>query len=212
MKSRYRLKKWVVISIYLIAFGAIATSLYLVGKTLKSMNFSTETLSYVYRGIIDDSIPVVNEIKDNIYKPYEKENVEIIINYYDKDQSPEEQEKSLIKYQNIYMPNTGILYGSDESFDVVATLDGTIESITPDEIMGNIITIRHKNNLTTIYQSLNTVDVLVGDYVKKGDIIGTSGSNKVDSSKEYMLLFEVDYNGTTLNPNKYYEMAIEEFE
>ena len=104
------------------------------------------------------------------------------------------------------MPNTGVLYASDSPFDVLNVLDGTVEDITADDIMGNIVTIKHSNNLTTIYQSLNEVNVIVGDVLKQGDIIGTSGSNKIKTDSENMLLFEVIYNGTNINPEKFYQM------
>jgi murein DD-endopeptidase MepM/ murein hydrolase activator NlpD len=51
---------------------------------------------------------------------------------------------------------------------------------------------------------------MIGDTVKQGDLIGTSGSNKVESSSENMLLFEVENNGTYINPEKFYEMKLEE--
>ena len=115
-------------------------------------------------------------------------------------------EKSLILYNNTYMPNTGILYKANESFDVIAVLDGTVIDITADEIMGNIVTVKHSNNLTTIYQSLNEVKVLVGDLLKQGDVIGNSGINKIDSTSENMLLFEVISNGEYIDPENFYQM------
>ena len=109
-------------------------------------------------------------------------------------------------YQNTYMPNTGILYKSTEDFDVLAVLDGTVTDITADEIMGNVITIKHSNGLSTIYQCLNEVNVLIGDLVKQGDVLGTSGTNKIDSSSNNMLLFEVINDGEYLNPETFYQM------
>jgi stage II sporulation protein Q len=172
----------------------------------------TITLSYVYRGLYEDANPVVNVTNDKISKPYEDQKVTIVKNYYDKDGEEQAQQSALIYYENTYMPNTGVLYGSDETFDVISCLDGTVEDITADEIMGNIVTIKNSNNLTTIYQSLNEVKVLVGDTIKQGDVIGTSGSNKIDSTKENMLLFEVSYNGEYINPETFYTKNINELE
>lgn len=108
------------------------------------------------------------------------------------------------------MPNTGILYSNKESFDVVSVLDGTVESVVADEIMGNIVTVKHSNNLTTVYQCLNEVHVITGDLIKQGDVIGTSGINKLESSSENMLLFEVIEGGEYINPDTFYNMKIEE--
>ena len=213
MKKKYKLKGWVVFSVYVVSIVTIISSLYLVGKTLQGMIYSNESLSYVYRGLIDDAVPVISTAKNKkIIMPYQDETVKIIKNFYDKDSDNVTQENSLILYENTYMPNTGILYGSDNVFDVIAVLDGTIESVTTDDILGNIITIRHTNNLTTTYESLNNVDVIVGQAVNQGDIIGKSGTNKVDSSASSMMLFEVNFNGNNINPSKIYDKEINELE
>ena len=213
MKKKYKLKGWVVFSVYVVSIVTIISSLYLVGKTLQGMIYSNESLSYVYRGLIDDAVPVISTTKNKkIIMPYQDETVKIIKNFYDKDSDNITQENSLILYENTYMPNTGIMYGSDNVFDVLAVLDGTIESVTTDDILGNIITIRHTNNLTTTYESLNNVDVIVGQAVNQGDIIGKSGTNKVDASASSMMLFEVNFNGNNINPSKIYDKEINELE
>ena len=213
MKKKYKLKGWVVFSVYAVSIVTIISSLYLVGKTLQGMIYSNESLSYVYRGLIDDAVPVISTTKNKkIIMPYQDETVKIIKNFYDKDSDNITQENSLILYENTYMPNTGIMYGSDNVFDVLAVLDGTIESVTTDDILGNIITIRHTNNLTTTYESLNNVDVIVGQAVNQGDIIGKSGTNKVDASDSSMMLFEVNFNGNNINPSKIYDKEINELE
>lgn len=213
MKKKYKLKGWVVFSVYVVSIVTIISSLYLVGKTLQGMIYSNESLSYVYRGLVDDAVPVISTTKNKkIIMPYQDETVKIIKNFYDKDSDNITQENSLILYENTYMPNTGIMYGSDNVFDVLAVLDGTIESVTTDDILGNIITIRHTNNLTTTYESLNNVDVIVGQAVNQGDIIGKSGTNKVDASASSMMLFEVNFNGNNINPSKIYDKEINELE
>ena len=210
MKTKYKLKGWVVAAVYLLSIGAILSSLFLVNRILKARVYSNEALSYVYKGLFEDVTPVVKYSSDKVVKPFESENIEVLKNFYDKDGAAETQEKSLIMYQNTYMPNTGILYKSDTEFEVIAVLDGTVADIVSDEIMGNIVTIKHSNNLTTVYQCLNEVNVLIGDLVKQGDVIGTSGSNKVEPESENMLLFEVINNGEYINPDAFYEMKIEE--
>lgn len=211
MKPKYKLKSWVVLCVYMISIGAIVASLFLVGKTLKSTGLSYDNLSYVFRGIIkNNEVPVVNYQNEGIIKPYLNENVVIAIGFYDKNDDAKVQEKSLILYKQTYMPNTGILYTNDQSFEIINVLDGTVEEIIADDIMGNIVTIKHSNNLTTVYQSLNEVNVIVGDIVKQADVIGTSGVNKIKTDSENMLLFEVLYNGVNINPENFYQMNIKD--
>ena len=51
---------------------------------------------------------------------------------------------------------------------------------------------------------------MTGDLIKQGDVIGTSGINKLESSSENMLLFEVIKGGEYINPDTFYNMKIEE--
>ena len=177
---------------------------------MKGSFYTEDNLSYVYHGIFEDPVPVVKYKDDKIIKPFNSEDVNVLKKYYDKDAESNVQEESLLFYQNTYMPNTGILYSNKESFDVVSVLDGTVESVVADEIMGNIVTVKHSNNLTTVYQCLNEVHVMTGDLIKQGDVIGTSGINKLESSSENMLLFEVIKGGEYINPDTFYNMKIEE--
>ena len=106
------------------------------------------------------------------------------------------------------MPNTGILYSSDKEFNVVATQEGEVSIVKEDEILGTIIEIKHSNNIVTIYQSVKNVNVSVGDKVKQGDLIATSGSNKLENEKENCLHFEVYQNGNLINPENYYNLEL----
>ena len=74
MNKKYKLKGWVVFSVYAISIITIISSLYLVGKTLEGMIYSNESISYVYRGIIDDAVPVVSTTKSKKFiMPYQDE-------------------------------------------------------------------------------------------------------------------------------------------
>ena len=106
------------------------------------------------------------------------------------------------------MQNTGVLYTNNEKFDVVSVLDGTVTSITKDEILGNVVEILHNTELITIYSCLDEVLVKVGDNVKQNDVIGNSGPVNTDKSYENALLFEVNYKGTIINPIEFYNMKI----
>lgn len=208
--KKYRLKSWVVISVYLLAVGAIISSLYLVGKVLKSSLYDDTNLSYIYHDLIRSTAVVNSSADEKIIKPFTLEEVSVVKGFYEKDAESKTQEQALIYYENTYMPNTGVLYGAKNSFDVISVADGTVESIVADELIGNIVTIKHTNNLISRYESINEVNVMVGDALKKGDVIGTAGENKIDSTYDYMLLFEVEHNGTFVNPENIFGMNVKE--
>ena len=208
--KKYSLKSWVVISVYLLAVGAIVSSLYLVGKVLKSSLYDDTNLSYIYHDLIRSTAVVNSSADEKIIKPFTLEEVSVVKGFYEKDAESKTQEQALIYYENTYMPNTGVLYGAKNSFDVISVADGTVESIVADELIGNIVTIKHTNNLISRYESINEVNVMVGDALKKGDVIGTAGENKIDSTYDYMLLFEVEHNGTFVNPENIFGMNVKE--
>ena len=142
-----------------------------------------------------------------IVRPYTSANVHIETYFYDVDASAEDQQKSLIYFENTYMKNTGVLYQADETFDCVAVLNGTVLNIKKDDILGNVVEIEHNANLRTIYYSLGEVQVQVGEVLNQGDLIGTSGENNINNQQSN-LLFEVYYNGTLLNPEEFYQMDV----
>lgn len=147
--------------------------------------------------------PTINETKA-IIRPYTSQEVSATIPYYNIDGTNDEQAAALIYYEGIYMQNTGVLYTSNNQFDVVSILDGTIKNVKEDSLMGNIVEIEHTNNLTTVYQSLGEVKVSVGDKVSQGDVIATSGQNKITTDTSNALHFEVFYKGEVFNPEEFY--------
>lgn len=207
--KKLKLKRWVVTSIYIFAISLITVSLMYVSKTLNA-NIEGETLSYVFKDFINDDVPVISYTNESIIKPFDSETVEINKNFYDKSSDAETQENSLIYYQNTYMPNTGILYSSNEEFEIKAVLDGNVTNVLEDEILGTHIEITHSNNLVTKYYSVKDVNVIIGSAVKQGDIIAKSGKNNISSDSENMLLFEVENNGINLNPENFYQMNLED--
>ena len=152
----------------------------------------------------DTNITPTVSVTKNIIRPYTSTDVTATIPYYNIDGTNDEQAAALIYYEGIYMQNTGVLYTSNNAFDVVSILDGTVKNIKEDSLMGNIVEIEHTNNLTTVYQSLGEVKVKVGDTVKQGDIIATSGQNKITTDTSNALHFEVFYKGEVFNPEEFY--------
>lgn len=206
---KYRLKKWVLPSVYALSIGVILVSLVFIGKYMATDYEATDLSNYVSDKVVeDDTLEVVTPTNETVDHPYLKENVVIAKNYYDKNASEEDQIKSLIYYKNTYMQNTGILYNSKEEFDVVSVLDGTVTSITEDEILGKVVEIAHSTELITIYHCLGEVNVNVGDNVKQNDVIGKSGKVNIDEGYDNALLFEVNYKGSIINPTEFYNMQV----
>lgn len=211
--KRLRLKRWVIPSFAALLLTSILITYNFVSEFMNH-NFEPEQ-DYVTDTIVTKSQPVNKEIekepkqnespKKIFVKPV-ADDISITKYYYNKDSDEERQQKSLIKYSNIYMPNTGLLYSNDEEFDIYATKAGKITNIKDDEILGKIIEIEHDNNIVTIYQSIKDPTVKVGQKVNAGDVIAKSGSNKLENEKDNCLHFEVYKEGSLINPEEFFQM------
>lgn len=209
--DKRKFKKFVVPTIYTLSIAAVFLSIILLGKTFNSLFSIDENKEEVIDVIDKPSIPVVNVEEDKqIIKPFTNEGISVIKNFYNKNSEEKQQQESLIYYENTYMQSTGVLYSHSEVFDIVAVLDGTVSNIKEDDLLGKIVEIKHSTNLTTVYQSLSTVDVKVGNAINQGDKIGISGTNKVDTTTENQLLFEVYHKGLLVDPIEFYNMKIED--
>ncbi len=210
MKTRLKLKRWATATIYLSLILIVFVSMVFISNKLDNYYGDSLNLSYILKDFIDNDTPVANIKTESIIKPFDKENITTDIDFYDKDADEESQQKSLILYENTYMPNTGILYTSEEQFDVLSTLDGKITKISKDELLGNVVEITHSNTLTTTYYSIDNVKVKENQTIKQGEVIGTSGKNNISSTSDNMMLFEVSLNGNNIDPENYYQMKLED--
>lgn len=149
-----------------------------------------------------DSYPVISE-DNKISFPYSNEKVKVGKKYYDYKGEEKNQEDSLIIHDNTYYQNSGIDYVSEESFDVLSILEGTVLSVREDENVGKVVEIKHDNDLISIYQSLSEVSVKKDDIVTKGQVIGKSGTNEMDKELGNHLHLEIYENGKTVDPEAY---------
>ena len=147
-----------------------------------------------------------------IVKPFTSENVNVSKSYYNIQDDETKQQNSLVYYEHTYLQNSGILYSAPEVFDIVSVYDGTVTNIDQDEILGNVVEITHNPNLKTVYYSLGEISVKKDDVIISGSIIGKSGDNLLDDESENCLLFEVYYNGNTINPEEFYTMNINDLQ
>lgn len=210
--KRLDIKKYFFGTLYVVCIGIILGCLLLIGKYTMPKREEGIT-KYVSDKVVemDDTTVTVNKpTNETVNHPYLIDDIRIAKGYYDKSSSEEDKVKSLLFYKNTYMCNTGILYDADKTFDVVSVLDGTVTSITKDNILGNVVEIMHTNELISVYECLSDVNVKVGDKVKQNDVIGKSGKVNIDKGYENALLFEVNYKGSIINPEMLYNMKISE--
>ena len=174
---------------------------------------NNEDLEYVDGEIMENNsnndIPVVSTVV-TIVRPYLDSSVSIGKTFYDYEGSAEEQEKSIIYYEDTYMQNSGVDYTSKNVFDVVSILDGTVISVEENDILGTTVEVRHTNNLISVYQGLSDVIVEENMQIIQGQIIAKSGTSNINKDLGNHLHFELYYNGKIVNPEEYYNRSIDE--
>lgn len=209
-----KIKSFVVPSIYALSLILFVFSMYFVQKILsntlfKEKDLTNEKTEYVDSEIIENNeyLPVI-DTEETIIKPFTSTDVKISKDYYDYLGEEESQENSIIYYENTYMQNSGIDYFSDNSFDVVSILEGTVIDVKSDNVLGTIVEIRHTNELISVYQSLSEVTVKIDEKVVQGQIIGKSGKSNLNVDIENGLHFELYYMGQIVNPTTYYDKSL----
>ena len=200
-----KLKQSVIYGIYALGSLSLIGGLFIY-QAIKNTEDYIST-RYVTKNIFDEVYPVIN-ISKGIEKPFNDASVKIVKSFYD--YKEENHENSIIYYENTYMPNTGIIYKGNETFDVLSIYEGEVIKIEEDEIMGTIVTIKHSETVLSIYQSLKDIKVKEGDLVNKQDVIGLSGKNNLSSDIGEHLHFELIVNGQNVDPEKYYGKTLEE--
>lgn len=208
MKKKLVLKPFVIPTLYSIFLIVVIVSLFL----SIDVKEEDENMTYVSRAILDEYVPVVNVATTQvIQKPYTDQSVVISNNYYDYQASEEEQKTSIIYHENTYLQNTGINYQSSNTFDVISIYDGEVIEVKEEELLGKSVTIRHDNELISVYQSLGEVNVNKGDLVSTGQVIAKSGSCNLITDSNNNLHFELYSAGTVVDPENYYNRQINEF-
>lgn len=99
--------------------------------------------------------------------------------------------------------NNSLEITTKEGDAVKAMFDGTVRLSRRHGDMGNVIVIRHRNGLETVYANNAENLVAVGDYVRAGQTIAIVGQ---DNGK-YNCDFTIMVNGCRINPSSIIETA-----
>jgi LysM repeat protein len=92
--------------------------------------------------------------------------------------------------------HAGVDFSVQKNEPVVAAFDGVVRIAKKFEEYGNTVVIRHYNGLETVYALLDNVNVVTGQKVNAGDLIGYIGN------KSKILHFETRFLNEFFNPEK----------
>ena len=103
--------------------------------------------------------------------------------------------------------HTGIDFSAPVGTPVYATGDGVVKTVIRSERgLGNQIIIAHGFGYTTLYASMDELNVRQGAEVKRGDQIGTVGDTGLSVAPH--LHYEVHLNGEAMNPINYFFLEL----
>ncbi|WJE15381.1 peptidoglycan DD-metalloendopeptidase family protein [Halobacillus sp. ACCC02827] len=154
----------------------------------------------------EEAVPVMDS-KENLKMPVADEQAaSIVTKFYDYNSSEEEQESALVLYNNKYYQSEGvdITREDGETFEVTASLSGTVTEVKEDPLYGNVVEISHEDEVATVYASLEDVEVKAGSDVAQGDVIGSAGRNSFGQASGVHVHFEVRNEGQPINPESFF--------
>ncbi len=201
------MKKGKTYALILGCFGILFGTVFYI-KSLSNKSYKDD-YNYIDKPILNDLKPVIKDTK-TITRPFLDENVKIKVNYYDYKSTEDEQKSALIYFENTYLQNSGVVYGMDNDFDVVSILDGVVTEVKEDKTLNTIVTIKHENNVISVYQGLKDVTVKKDEEISAGTVIGKSSESNMLKNYKSTILFELIVNGTNVNPENYYNKTIDE--
>ena len=211
--KRFFKKRWVYPAVYIASAAIILTAV----LWFQNMNSTTKQDDYDYKATdvpgkkFDEPSIEVNNLMENFIMPVKDVDSAVFKrNFYNKEAKAEEQEAALVFYNNRYHPNTGVDIGNkdNESFDVVASLSGTVTKVTEDVLLGNEIEIEHDKGIVTKYQSIKEISVEVGDQVKQGQVLAKAGESMFDEEAGVHVHFEIRKDGVALDPHQYFQKSL----
>ncbi|MBO0589552.1 M23 family metallopeptidase [Sporosarcina sp. E16_8] len=148
-----------------------------------------------------------NAAKEMVKYPFPEaliDDVTIVQDYYDVDGEEAMRENAMLVFNQQYVTNTGVTISvQGKTFEVVASLSGTVEDVVLDPFKGDEIILSHADGLKTIYRSVSGILVKKGEEVEQGQALGAATENEWNSVAGIHLNFEVQKDGVAVNPRSY---------
>ena len=178
-----------------LVFGGLLT-IFVLGVFLLQQLTQPEEITQVVSQKVEP-VQTTLEKKEEVICPV-SEDVEIVRYFYEVD--GEHNQEALDYFEGVYRQSLGIDYGSEKTFDVLASLSGTVEDVKKDAILGLCVTIQCDEGISLIYQSLANVQLEEGQTVRQGDVLGQSGYNVYEAELGNHVHFTIEKDNEPINP------------
>jgi murein DD-endopeptidase MepM/ murein hydrolase activator NlpD len=105
----------------------------------------------------------------------------------------------------------GLDFGGSLGSKIYATAEGIVEYAGYDKGYGNLIIISHNFGFKTAYAHMLSHDVVkIGEYVKKGQIVGEVGNSGISTGPH--LHYEIKYVKRAIDPTNFLNISINNFD
>lgn len=206
-KSRFQRilkKRWTMPAIYLASAAIILSAVfwYQNSDDQTAENGKDKETAETAKDFNQPSVEVNSKL-ESIKMPVADASATVIKkNFYDKNADKAEQEAALVYYNNRYEPNKGIDVAArdNKAFDVVASISGEVTKVEDDSLNGNLVEVEHEDGVVTRYQSIQDIEVKVGDKVKQGEKLAVAGQSLINEDAGVHVHFEIRKDGVAVNP------------
>jgi hypothetical protein len=151
----------------------------------------------------DDETPVEPDPNPTFQLPI-KESYVLSREFFDLDSDASVLVNAVMNNGTTYVESRGISFQREDNkiFDVYSVFPGEVISVSgnSESLEGYTISIKHDNDLTSVYSSLSSVNVAVGDIVDNDSKIGVGGTNINDTDAGIHVHLQLLHNGKYLNP------------
>lgn len=210
--QRFLRKRWMLPAIYLSSAAIVLAGAFYFMQPNEDANLvpNSEGGSAEGTAYEEEVIPVTG-LNEVMKMPFTDEDVDVIVPFYDEEATEKEKQAALVYYNNFYYPNKGIDLAKESggSFEVVASLTGTVTEAKKDSLLGYIVELDHGHGITTHYQSIDNLQVEIGSVIKQGDVIGYASNNLYNKEAGTHLYFELRTDGEAINPVDFFNEPLE---
>lgn len=148
--------------------------------------------------------PVI-PIKEKFVLPVTS-NYVVVRTFFDTDKTDEELVSAIIVDNSEMVESKGISYSmpDNKEFDVVAIFDGTVTNIETDEFECSTVTIKHSEDVYSIYSSLVDVTVKTGSRVEGGEVFAKASTSISDIEAGVHVHLQVKVKDEYIDPTLVY--------
>ena len=155
----------------------------------------------------DEPVAIIHKFSLPVSGEYEMVRI-----FFDSSLNDEELASAIIDNGTTIETSSGISFAKSDnsSFDVLSIYEGEVVDVTTDEVLGCSVTIKHANNVKSIYSSLQDVTVEIGQEVTQGSVIGQASTSSNDISAGVHVYLQTMVNDKYINPASIMGRTLEE--